>query len=90
MSGKFETAKRGRPRGSKTVERDVIPVIPSACKRCGSTQRTPYDKVIERVMTGTIADKAYTHIVWRRTKCTSCGQARIERHYENRPTADEG
>lgn len=77
-------AKAGRPKGSLTVERDVVAVIPAACKRCGSTKRTAYDKVIERAMAGTIEGAAYNHIVWRRTKCTACGQARIERHYENR------
>ena len=77
-------AKRGRPKGAKTLDRDVVEIIPACCQRCGSTTRRPYDKVRERAVPGNINGKQYTHVVWRRTACLACGQARVERHYENR------
>ena len=80
-----QNSKRGRPPGAKTEDRMVVSVIPAACPRCRSTSREPYDKVRERAIAGrTVDGHAYTHVVWRKTKCKACGQARIERHYENR------
>lgn len=84
MVGKA-AAKRGRPIGAKTQQRDVVLVLPAACVRCHSTEREPYDKVRERAITGRTTDgHIYTHVVWRKTRCRACGQARIERHYEFR------
>lgn len=81
------TRKQGRPRGAKTVDRDLVAVIPAACPRCHSTEREPYDKVREREISGrTVDGHPYTHVVWRKTRCRGCGQARTERHYECRAT----
>lgn len=86
MAKKIETKRKlGRPAGAKTVDRDVVAVIPGCCQKCGSTNREPYDKVLEREMGGRLnGGIEYSHVVWRRTKCRACGQARTERHYENR------
>jgi hypothetical protein len=80
-----QTVKRGRPVGAKTAERDVVLVLPAACVRCHSTERAPYDKIRERAISGRTTDgRPYTHVVWRKTRCRACGQARVERHYEHR------
>ena len=82
------TAKRGRPHGSKNIERDEVDVIGSRCKRCGSSERAPYtsDPVRQRFSgIDPVTKRPYTQIVWRRTKCLNCGQHRIDKCYENEP-----
>jgi hypothetical protein len=50
-----------------------------------STDRTKYHNVKEMPMLGkTPAGKPFNIIVWRRTKCTCCGQIRVDRSYEMR------
>jgi hypothetical protein len=59
---------------------------PSRCKKCGSTRREPYHGRKELEFSGQDKEgKPFTHVVWRRTSCSDCGQARVDRHYENRP-----
>ena len=36
------TTRRGRPKGSKTKERDVVAADHTRCRQCGSENRTPY------------------------------------------------
>jgi hypothetical protein len=57
----------------------------SRCPKCMSTDRTKYHNVREMPMLGkTAAGQPFNTIVWRRTKCTSCGQFRVDRSYEMR------
>ena len=57
----------------------------SRCPKCGSTEREPYHHPRELAQGGEDRDgNAYTHVVWRNTACRSCGQARVDRTYENR------
>ena len=57
----------------------------SRCPRCGSTERGAYGRPQELEFGGYgPAGKVVSHVVWRRCRCLSCGQWRIDRHYENR------
>lgn len=85
------TKPKGRPRGSKNVERDECDVIASRCKRCGSSRRKPYQSdptTLAAAGTDPITGASYTHVIWRRTACKDCGQARIDKCYEYRETED--
>ena len=76
----------GRPKGSPNKEIATVVVQPSACPRCGSTEK--------RKVPGTDRDVAYagvtpdgqghTHVVWKRYRCAGCGQHRVEKTFENR------
>jgi len=75
--------KRGRPRGSKTTKRDIVTVAASRCRKCGSTDRAPYSQTKSRQLTGcTPAGEPYNRVSWKRTKCKSCGQARVDKIFE--------
>ena len=79
-------AKRGRPPGAKNVERSVAWSTPSRCKVCGSTERDPYTKRTVQAYGGkTPEGLPYTHIVRRWTRCTGCGQHRVDMSFENLP-----
>jgi len=64
-------------------------VFPSACPRCGSTDRTPYYHTRTLAITGRILGQPYDHIVYRYTRCRACGQHRVDRHYEFRSPPDQ-
>jgi uncharacterized Zn finger protein len=60
-------------------------VVLSRCPRCGSTEREMYRKPRREVCCRGIRDgKAYTHVIFRTTACTACGQVRRDVFYENR------
>ena len=84
--------KPGRPKGSKNKTRQVVAVVPPRCKKCGSTDRTPYmghRRVMQRA--GTAPDgKPYNRITWRDTKCLACNQVRVDLIYENVPETNNG
>lgn len=76
----------GRPKGAKTKPRGETEGKLTRCK-CQSTNRTPYTKRRELEYAGIDQQtgQPFTHVVWRHTTCSDCGQARIDRHVENRP-----
>lgn len=78
---------RGRPKGAKTAARPTIEASPSRCQAegCGSTEREPYSQTREQPYAGIHDGQPYTHIVRRWTVCSTCGQARVDKTYENRP-----
>ena len=61
-------------------------VDPSRCRRCGSTEKKKLagaDRELE--YPGKLPDgRPYTHVVWKRYQCASCGQVRVEKVRENR------
>lgn len=76
---------------AKNRRADVVRVLPSACKVCGSTEREPYFNVRERAIAGERDGQPHTHVVWRRTRCKACTQTRDDIAYENRvPTSKNG
>lgn len=77
--------KAGRPEGSPNVQRDSGEVQLSRCKKCDSTDREKYfGTPTEFAIAGVKDGKPYTHIVRKRTKCSNCGQQRLDSFYENR------
>lgn len=85
MSRKKTKSRRGpgRPEGP-AEEVDVAAATVVRCKRCDSTRRSKYTntRILRRGGTGPDG-KPYTRVVWRRCRCLSCGQARVERTFEN-------
>lgn len=78
----------GRPKGAPNKQVDQVVAEPSRCKTCHSTDREAYHAKQEIESPGVdLAGKPYTHVIWRRTKCLTCGQHRIDRTYENRRVA---
>lgn len=76
----------GRPQGAATKPKQEAIADPSRCGKCGSTNREPYHHKREMEYAGVDSSgKAYTHVVWRHTSCSDCGQARVDRALENRP-----
>lgn len=79
----IEEPSRGRPPGAKNISVEAI-VDVSRCPQCGSTEREKYSNPTEMEQAGTFKGQAFTHIVWRSTRCLTCGQSRRDRTYENR------
>ena len=58
-------------------------VEPSRCRVCGSTERSPYSNVRRLDHAGLTPDgRPYKQVVWRRTTCLKCGQARDDKTFE--------
>jgi len=81
-----KSKRAGRPAGSPNAHRQVVRAVPPRCPSCNSTDREPYSAIIREMEHGGEAPdgKAYTHVVWRRTKCRDCGQHLTVALYENR------
>lgn len=74
----------GRPKGSKTQNKETVQVVLSRCPHCGSTERTKYQNPRIQEYPGIDPQgRSYKRTVWRHTKCVQCGQARIDKAYEN-------
>lgn len=79
-----ERRRRGRPAGAKNREVDVADAQPpTACIRCGSTNRAPYFNRRDLPIAGRhpVTCQLYQRIVIRRTRCLDCGQHRDDRHF---------
>lgn len=85
-TAKKATRKRGRPRGAKNRKREVVTGELTRCKACGSTDREPYEGEPRVVLHKGVdaAGNAYNVVTWRRTRCSLCGQYRVDQHFENR------
>lgn len=69
---------------------EVVVTSVTRCAKCGSTDRLPYFGTITKPISGLDPDgNPFTHVIWRRTRCKSCGQTRIDRHRENRSSDRE-
>lgn len=78
-------AKKGRPVGAKTADRDAVDVVETRC-RCGSTARAPYDNSRTVEGEGVAPDgEPYTEVILSPTHCLACGQHRVDRRYRNVP-----
>lgn len=74
----------GRPKGSQTAKRETSVCRPSRCRKCGSTNRTPYvGSPRVQQYAGVYDGQPYQRIVRRRTSCQDCGQARCDISYES-------
>jgi len=70
----------------KPPELSPVPVVDapsSRCIKCGSTRRADYRGITRQPHVGQLADGTkYNMVVWRRTHCLDCGQARVDRAWE--------
>ena len=58
-------------------------MVSSHCPSCGSLQREPYHNVRTLDFAGIAPDgRPFTRVVWRRTRCRDCGQARDDKTFE--------
>lgn len=83
-AAKPKAQPKGRPPGSKTQNLEVSEGALTHCGKCGSTERMPYTNRTEVAYGGVRDGKRYTHVITRRTRCADCGQARFDKHYEQR------
>jgi hypothetical protein len=80
---------KGRPKGAQTVARVAADVLPSRCPKCQSTAREPYaghPRVAD--LSGMHDGQPFNRIVYRNTRCTACGQARVDREWRYEPPAE--
>lgn len=78
--------KAGRPKGTTHFERELVDAPASRCPQCGSTERLHYQHL--NVIEGEGFDpqgRPYTAVELRPTRCTSCGQSRIDRTWRYSP-----
>ena len=60
--------------------------VPAMCPTCQSTDRTGYEGIIERQISGTKRDGTPFNLVrWLSCTCKGCGQRLRVRRFENRP-----
>lgn len=79
-----------RTKGARNID-DIAIQHPSRCRACGSTEREPYSNRDEEECITTIGEGIpITHIIRQQTRCKTCGQARIDRTFENRPESTPG
>lgn len=56
---------------------------PTTCPACGSTNRAPYAGHKQELdYAGEFEGRPYNKVVWRRTRCLDCGQARLDKSHE--------
>ena len=78
-------AKKGRPKGSKNkkYEEAKSVSIPAVCPKCRSTElRRMPGRATTRPYKGILdSGHEYSHIIWARHKCDSCGQLVMVKEY---------
>jgi hypothetical protein len=77
-----KTSKRGRPKGATNKIVKVVDIERTACPGCASTDRVAYYAVRRADINSRLPDgRVFNGVTWRRTRCKSCGQHRIDREY---------
>lgn len=71
-----ESKGRGCPPGAKNIK-EYVDVVPSRCKKCGSSRRSPYHNARYEDYSGRGLE--FVGIYYRPCKCLDCGQARIDK-----------
>ncbi|QDT07802.1 hypothetical protein K227x_62300 [Rubripirellula lacrimiformis] len=67
-----------------------ITAAKSRCPKCLSIKRERYSNVTTHDISGISPDgQEYDQITWRRTKCKSCGQSRVDRELRLVPTLSD-
>lgn len=78
-----KSAKQGRPKGAKTVDKPESVAGLTRCRACNSTERERYTNPRSVASCGIDPDgKPYNRITWRNTRCKNCGQVRVDKFYE--------
>lgn len=78
-------AKRGRPRESQNRQYDVVDATLTNCTKCKSTERTKYQGAPE-ILRQSFEDVDVV-TVWRKCRCTKCGQWRKDKYVFREPAA---
>lgn len=74
--------RRGRPPGSKTIEKPVVSAVETRCPVCNSTSRSRYSGARVVHGDGIAPDgKPYSEVSLNHCQCNDCGQHRIDRVY---------
>lgn len=84
----------GRTKGTKNIDRVESTGIVSRCPKCNSTNREAYsrNRTVVQNVAGTTepgTGNPVTHMIFRTTKCTDCGQHRRDISYLFDPKANE-
>ena len=78
----MDKRKRGRPKGAKTLDVEVVEVEQTFCPKCGSAQRSSYFGTPRHIQTSGEHDGAqYSSVTFRRCRCLKCGQVRSEKTF---------
>lgn len=77
-------ASAGRPPESPNRKYDIVEAAPTACRVCGSTERSPYDARVDRnsfqnTHVNPTTGREFNVVEYRNTKCLKCGQWRRDR-----------
>jgi len=76
----MNAAKESRP---KRTRRSDVTTYATRCQKCQSTERERYKKSVTTKVGGIHDGKPYTHFKRCWTRCKACGQARVDRIFEN-------
>jgi len=75
---------QGKKRKPEAADKQVEVATVTHCRKCGSTNRAPYHNTVTHSIRGSHADREYDTILYRRTKCSDCGQVRVDKSHELR------
>jgi hypothetical protein len=86
---------KGRPQGRANIERVEAVGVVSRCPKCDSTEREAYsrNRTIVQAVAGAVepgTGKPVTHMIFRTTKCLTCGQHRRDISYLYSPERTSG
>jgi ribosomal protein S27AE len=62
----------------------IVELKKSSCTKCGSTEHTGYHNTRNPLMAKGITPdgRKYNCVIYRRTRCSNCGQSRIDKSFE--------
>ena len=79
-----EPRKRGRPKGSRNKQREIVLEIPPACPKCGATDKSTSlpNPIIRDYVAGTVPNHPeVTRVTWRRMRC-QCGNHWVKQTFD--------
>lgn len=78
-----------KKRKNQQCDQAVSVIIPTQCRKCGSTERTEYGNTITlgpgvtwKELPGVPIGTAYLQLRKSYTKCLACGQSRVDEQFE--------
>jgi len=84
-----KSSKKAPTKVDRKTPRITVTVIPPACLRCGSTERTGKVRVTRRELRGVLPNgQEYSHVENWRAVCKACGQRISYNEYVNRVEGD--
>ena len=83
--GKTAKSGPGRPEGTANRRYDVVEGRLTACKKCGSTERSPYQGSPEELRQEFSDGVVVT--TWHKCVCLACGQHRKDKYLRRGPVS---